>query len=69
MRFLLLKYMGINKIATFGELMKLAGFKSTNFKHKLNHPEELRVYEIRALDEILHFSTEDLVMLVREALD
>jgi len=44
----------------------MAGFKPTNWKNRLNHPEEFRLFELRALDRVLHFSTEDFIELIRE---
>ena len=65
MRFLLKEYMAINRISNFVELEKLTGFTKSTLFRRMKHPEELKLFEIRVLDEVLHFSDEDLARLVR----
>lgn len=65
MRFLLKEYMAINRISNFVELEKLTGFTKSTLFRRMKHPEELKIYEIRVLDEVLHFSDEDLAKIVR----
>lgn len=64
MKFLLRQYMAINRISSLLELEKLTGFSKSTLHQRIRHPEELRLYEIRALDSVLHFSDEDLLKLV-----
>lgn len=69
MKFLIREYMAKNRIRSLLELEKLTGLNKSTLHRRLNHPEELRLFEIRELDKILHFSDEDLADLVRGALD
>jgi hypothetical protein len=69
MKFLIREYMAKNRIMSLLELEKLTGLNKSTLHRRLNHPEELRLFEIRALDSVLHFSDEDLADLVRGVFD
>ena len=44
----------------------MTGIKYTTLLTHLNNPAELRAYEIRELDTVLHFEDKDLIVLIRE---
>lgn len=59
-------YMLKQDVESFKQLASLTGIKERNLEKKIVNPSMFRLYEIRALDEILHFSDEDMLKLVRE---
>lgn len=65
-KWLIKGYMAINQIRSFQELAELTGIKYTTLLTHLNNPAELRAYEIRELDTVLHFEDKDLIVLIRE---
>jgi hypothetical protein len=65
-KWLIKGYMAINRIRSFQELAELTGIKYTTLLTHLNNPSELRAYEIRELDAVLHFEDKDLIVLIRE---
>ena len=52
-------------IESFKELAQMAGMEYRTFLSRLENPELFRAYELKALDDILHFSTDDLLRLVK----
>lgn len=58
-------YMSMNDIDSFTELSKLTGLCRQTLYDRINNPGSFRVYEILALDEVLHFTDEHLVQLIR----
>lgn len=58
-------YMSMNDIDSFTELSKLTGLCRQTLYDRINNPGSFRVFEIRMLDEVLHFSDEDLAKLIR----
>ena len=65
MKQLIKLYMVINCIDSIDELVKSAGLKKRTLYDRFKDPKSIRVYEIAALDDVLHFSDEDLNKLVR----
>ena len=59
------RYMLNAYIETFGELSELTGINYQTLTDHMNNPKLLRLLEIRALDEVLHFENDDLVLLIR----
>lgn len=64
-RFMLKRYMLNNYIEDFKELSRQTGIKYDTLGVRLNKPETLRKFEIKLLDDVLHFSDEDLITLIR----
>lgn len=65
MEWLLRKYMNEQHIKSFIELSKRTGINYQTLNNRMNNIGQLRIYELNALDEILHFSQEDLIKLIR----
>lgn len=59
-RYLLDKY-----IDSLKELSDMAGIEYRTFLLRMENPALFRAYELKALDEILNFTTEDLVFLIK----
>lgn len=62
---LLLLYMIEADINNFSELSRQSGIDYQTLNVRIKNPGTFRVYEIRQLDELLHFSDEDLLILLR----
>lgn len=58
------RYMLENDIDTFKELAKETGIDYQTLLDHLARPELFRIYELRALHEVLRFSNEDLLFLI-----
>ena len=65
MKWLIREYMAKHHIEGYMELSKLTGIKLTTLKDRLKYPENLKVFEILALNEVLGFSDEDLLKVLR----
>ena len=64
-RWMLSGYLVQNHIESFRELAKMTGIKYKTLLEHIASPELFRMYEIAALDKVLIFSDEDLLILVR----
>lgn len=64
MRWLIKKYMCEQHIESIAELAKLSGMTRRILYDRINNPETLRLYEVTALDGILHFTDEDKLKLI-----
>ena len=66
MKKLFKRYMNEADIDNFSELSRQSGidYQTLNVRIKEN-PGTFRLYEIRQLDELLHFSDEDLLLITR----
>ena len=66
MKKLFKRYMNEADIDNFSELSRRSGidYQTLNVRIKEN-PGTFRIYEIRQLDELLHFSDEDLLLITR----
>lgn len=62
---LLLRYMIDADINNFSELSRQSGIDYQTLNVRIKDPGTFRVYEIRRLDELLNFSEEDLLALIR----
>lgn len=62
---LLLLYMIEADINNFSELSRQSGIDYQTLNVRIKNPGTFRVYEIRQLDELLHFTDEDLLILLR----
>ena len=58
-------YMNENDIENFSELSRLTGLCRQTLYERMNNSGSFRFFEIRMLDEVLHFSDEDLAKLIR----
>jgi len=63
MKWILRKYMGEAHIDSFTELSEITGITRRTLYDRISNPRTIRAYEINALDNVLHFSDEDLVRL------
>lgn len=59
------RYMLDNYIDSLLELSKMAGIEYRTFLMRMENPKLFRAYELKALDEILNFETDDLIFLIR----
>ena len=62
---LLLRYMIEEDINNFSELSRMSGIDYQTLNVRIKNPGTFRVYEIRQLDELLHFTEEDLLLIIR----
>ena len=62
---LLLLYMIEADINNFSELSRQSGIDYQTLNVRIKDPGTFRMYEIRKLDELLHFTDEDLLILIR----
>lgn len=58
-RKLIKHYMNVNDIESFSELSKLTGICRQTLYDRLDNPDSFKRYEIKALNDVLHFSIED----------
>lgn len=58
-------YMIEADINNFSELSRQSGIEYQTLNVRIKNPGTFRAYEIRQLDELLHFSDEDLLQIVR----
>lgn len=65
MKWLIKQYMAAQHIESLSELARMAGLTRRKLYDRINDPKTFRMYEIIALDEVLHFSNEDLLFLMR----
>ena len=65
MEWLLKKYMVKNQIRSFTDLAKATGIKRCRLYKRINEPKTILIFELEALDSVLHFEDEDLVKLIR----
>lgn len=66
-KWLIKSYMALNKISSLRELADITGIKYTTLMTHLTCPSQLRAFEIKALDDALHFEDDDLLVIIREA--
>jgi len=57
------KYMAVEGIADFKELSKQSGIKYQTLLDHINKPSLFRVFEIQSINDVLHFSSEDLITI------
>ena len=65
MKKMFMLYMINNDIPSFKELARMSGIRERNLLKKIANPSMFRLYELRAVDEVLHFSDADFVKLAR----
>ena len=59
------RYMSINRISSVKELSRRTGINYLTLQDRLKFPQNLRLFELQALDEVLKFTDSDLNALVR----
>ena len=64
-KWMLSSYMIQNHIESFIELSNMTGIPYKRLCMHAKNPEQFRLFEVSALDRILSFKDEDLVMIVR----
>lgn len=62
---LLRRYMIEADIDSFAQLAKETGIDYQRLNRRIADPHSFTVFEIISLDDVLHFSDEDLLLLVR----
>ena len=62
---LLRLYMIAADINNFSELSRQSGIEYQTLNNRLKNPGGFRAYEIRRIDELLHFTDEDLITLIK----
>lgn len=64
-KWLFREYLTSNHIENLKTLAKMSGIKYQTLLARMNNPRNFKVFEIDALDNVLHFSPEDLASLVK----
>lgn len=59
------KYIAEYDIGSITNLSKITGLNRQTLYERINNPTTFRIYEIRALDDELHFSDEDMLKLIK----
>ena len=67
MRWILRDYMNKKHIESFRELSRQTGIEYRTLMNHISDVGNFRLFEIMALNEILKFTDEDLVRILREA--
>lgn len=65
LKWLIKLYMAQNHIDSISELARMSGLSRKLLYDRINDPATLRVYEIKSLDDVLNFSDEDMLFLLR----
>lgn len=65
MKWLLRTYMCKQHIESLSELADRTGMTRRLLYDRINNPSTFRIFELMALDEVLKFSDEDLMLLIR----
>lgn len=65
MKWLIRSYMCREHIESFSRLAELTGINKRTLFKRFDMPNTFRLYELKALDDVLKFSNEDLMALIR----
>jgi len=65
MKWLLKQYMAQAHIDSMEELAESTGIAKRTLYNRIDNPRSIRIYELVALDEVLHFEENDLVRLAK----
>lgn len=65
MKWMLKRYMVERHIETLGQLADTTGIARRTLYDRINNPRTIKLYELAALDKVLHFTDEDLVRITR----
>ena len=69
MKWLIRGYMNSQRIGSIEELATRTGINVQTLRRRIESPTQLKVFEIVALDNILHFTSEDLLKIIRGEVD
>jgi hypothetical protein len=64
-KWIIKRYMSENMISSVKELSRRTGINYLTLQDRLKFPQNLRLFELQALDEVLKFTDSDLNALVR----
>ena len=65
MKWLIKRYMVEEHIDTLSELARLSGIARRTLYDRIREPQTFRLFELIALDNVLHFNDDDLAKLAR----
>lgn len=65
MKWLLKKYMAEQHIESLDELSKATGITRRTLFNRIANPRTIKVFELEALDKVLHFADEDIIKLAK----
>ena len=65
MKWLIKKYMIIAHINSLSELSRMTGIQYQTLQNHLKQVSSFRLFEIRMLDDVLHFSDDDMLKIIR----
>lgn len=65
MKWLIKEYMIKARINSFSELARCAGIEYQTLQNHIKHASSFRLFEIRMLDDVLHFSDDDMLKIIR----
>lgn len=65
MKWIIKSYMAKQHIDSISELAKAVGMTRRILYDRINHPETFRLYELRALADVLKITDEDLMAVMR----
>ena len=65
MKWLIKKYMIAAHINSLSELARRSGIQYQTLQNHLKQVSSFRLFEIRLLDDVLHFSDEDMLQIIR----
>lgn len=65
MKWLLKQYMAQAHIDSMEELAESTGIAKRTLYNRIDNPRTLRIYELVSLDDVLHFTNDDLVRLAK----
>ena len=65
MKWLIKQYMISSRIKSLRELADRTGIQYLRLLRRLDHPENFLMYEIRSLDDVLKFSDEDMLRIIK----
>lgn len=65
MKWLLKQYMAQAHIDSMEELAESTGIAKRTLYNRMDNPRTLRIYELVSLDDVLHFTNDDLVRLAK----
>lgn len=67
MKWMIKEYLCKARIESISELAKMTGITMRTLYDRISKPETLRMYELIALNDVLHFTDEDLLKLMKGA--
>lgn len=59
------KYMSLNHIQSLNELSDLCGIGYQTLRARVQHIQRIRIFELIAIDNVLHFNDDDYLLLSR----